>query len=215
MNYFLSALVSASLVAPIGILALPRSASAVRLADGTIYFARSPQLGTVSTTASATNAWVVTYYFTLMLPANAGEPLGQVTIAQSEGFDAVRFSPREITAFAGTNRRSGEKFNLETAVDRKAKTVTVKFDPPVPPGQTVTIALSPERNPFTGGVYLFGVTAFPAGSKAHGQFLGFGRLHFYDGHDALLPLVPNLQIGNALRQLQLPANQEAGAAWQG
>lgn len=30
------------------------------------------------------------------------------------------------------------------------------------------------------GVYLFGVTAFPAGEKSHGQFIGFGRLHFYN-----------------------------------
>jgi Protein of unknown function (DUF2808) len=57
----------------------------------------------------------------------------------------------------------------------------VQFNPPVQPGRKVTIALSPQRNPAYSGVYLFGVTAFPTGEKSHGQFLGFGRLHFYDG----------------------------------
>ncbi|HEY9294790.1 MAG TPA: DUF2808 domain-containing protein [Phormidium sp.] len=42
------------------------------------------------------------------------------------------------------------------------------------------MALDPVRNPCFSGVYLFGVTAFPQGEKAHGQFLGFGRFHFYD-----------------------------------
>ena len=54
---------------------------------------------------------------------------------------------------------------------------TIAFDPPVSPGTTVTVALRAKRNP-SGGVYLFGVTAFPAGERSWGQFLGYGRLHF-------------------------------------
>nr|WP_199755917.1 DUF2808 domain-containing protein [Chroococcidiopsis cubana] len=45
------------------------------------------------------------------------------------------------------------------------------------PGTTVTVALRAKRNP-SGGIYLFGVTAFPTGEKSSGQFLGYGRLHF-------------------------------------
>jgi Protein of unknown function (DUF2808) len=185
MNRFLASLLGVSLLAPLGILVTLRSAPAIQLADGTVYFASPPQLGAVSSTNSAVYAWVVTYYFTLTVPANAGEPLGKVTIAQTEGTDTVRFSPKEITAVAGTSRRSAPALSLgEVKVDRPTRTVTVNFNPPVPPGKTVTIALVPERNPLYGGVYLFGVTAFPAGEKTHGQFLGFGRLHFYEsGHD--------------------------------
>jgi Protein of unknown function (DUF2808) len=188
MNRFLSAWLSAGLIASIGILAAPSSTGAIQLADGTVYFASPPQLGPVSTTNSAVYAWVVTYYFTLVVPDKAGEPLGKVTIEQSEGSDRIRFSPKEIRAFTGTRDRKAAQLSLgEVIADRKSQTVTVNFDPPVPPGQTVTIALSPDRNPLYGGVYLFGVTAFPVGEKTHGQFLGFGRLHFYEsGHDSFL-----------------------------
>jgi hypothetical protein len=107
--------------------------------------------------------------------------LGQVTIAQSEGSDRIHFSPQNITAFVGTRDRNAPRVTLGAVkADRTTQTVTVNFDPPVPPGQTVTLALSPDRNPLYGGVYLFGVTAFPVGIKSHGQFLGFGRLHFYE-----------------------------------
>jgi hypothetical protein len=183
MNRFLAALLGVSL--SIGILATPRSSPAIQLADGTKYFASPPQLGPVSSTSSAVNAWVVTYYFTLTVPEQAGEPLGKVTIAQAEGSDTIRFSPKAVVALAGPDRRSAPKLGLgEVQVDRPTKTVTVNFNPPVAPGKTVTIALVPDRNPLYGGIYLFGVTAFPAGEKAHGQFLGFGRLHFYEDHDA-------------------------------
>ena len=112
---------------------------------------------------------------------NAGEPLQRITIVQDEGTDTVRFLPREIEAFEGTRNRLGPKLSLgEVTADHKSRTVTVNFNPPLPPGKTVTIALSPNRNPLSGGVYLFGVTAFPPGEKTHGQFLGFGRLHFYE-----------------------------------
>lgn len=55
----------------------------------------------------------------------------------------------------------------------------MSFDPPVPPATTVTLRLRPERNPRISGIYLFGVTAYPTAAK-RGQFLGYGRLHFYD-----------------------------------
>ena len=184
MKRLLSSILSVSLLIPLGMLTSGRSAAAVQLADGTVYFASPPQLGAVSSTNSAVNAWVVTYYFTLTVPDKAGESLGQVTIEQSEGTDLVRFSPKDVTAVEGTSRRSAPSLGLgEVKVDRPTKTVTINFNPPVPPGKTVTLALVPDRNPLYGGVYLFGVTAFPAGEKTHGQFLGFGRLHFYEsGH---------------------------------
>lgn len=56
--------------------------------------------------------------------------------------------------------------------DRKKQTVILNFDPPVTPGQTITIGLRPVQNPWISGVYLFGVTANPRGEKSHGQFRG-------------------------------------------
>jgi Protein of unknown function (DUF2808) len=159
----------------------PQPSQAVRLADGTVYFNAPPRLVGASATNNAVNAWTVTYYFTLNHLESAGEPLQTVTIVQDQGTDTVRFSPSEIRAFEGTRDRDEARLTLgEVTSDRKTRTVTINFNPPVPPGRTVTIALSPDRNPLYGGIYLFGVTAFPAGEKTHGQFLGFGRLQFYE-----------------------------------
>ncbi len=172
-------------LAVVGAIATPHSPSqAVQLSDGTVFFIAPPRFVGASSTNNSVNAWSVTYYFTLNHLENAGEPLQRVTIVQDEGTDTVRFSPKEIEAFEGTRDRLGSKLSLgEVTTDRKSRTVTVNFNPPVPPGKTVTIALSPDRNPLYGGVYLFGVTAFPPGEKTHGQFLGFGRLNFYEsGH---------------------------------
>lgn len=171
----------ASLIASVGIAAIAQPSRAVQLANGTVYFASPPQLVGASTTFNWVQAWSATYYFTLNLSETAGEPLQKVTIVQDQGTDTIRFNPKRIEAFEGQQGRLGAKIPLgAVAVDRKTRSVSVSFDPPVAPGRFVTIALYPDYNPLYGGVYLFGVTAFPAGEKSHGQFLGFGRLHFYE-----------------------------------
>ncbi|NDJ18458.1 DUF2808 domain-containing protein [Myxacorys almedinensis] len=162
------------------------SAQAVQLSDGTVFFISPPRLEGASTTQNSARAWVVTYYFTVTIPENAGEPLQKVTIAQDENTDTVRFSLRETEAFEGSRGRLGATLPLGgVSSDPKTRAVTVTFNPPVEPGKTVTIALSPRANPDYAGVYLFGVTAFPPGEKPHGQFLGFGRFNIYSsGLDA-------------------------------
>lgn len=155
-------------------------ATAIQLADGTVYFAQPPRLVKATTTFNNVNAWGATYYFTLTVPQKAGEPLQKVTIIQREGGDNIRFDLKDSRAFVGTRNHKGARLTLgEVTRERKTQTVSLTFNPPVPPGKTVTIGLRPVRNPLFSGVYLFGVTAFPLGEKAHGQFLGFGRLHFY------------------------------------
>ena len=156
-------------------------ATAVQLADGTVYFADPPELISATTTFKEVYVWGAKYYFSINVPENAGEPLQRVAIAQKQGTEDIRFDLKETKAFMGTAGDKGPRLELgEVTRERKTSTVFVTFNPPVPPGQTVTISLSPDRNPRFSGVYLFGVTAFPAGEKSHGQFLGFGRLQFYD-----------------------------------
>ena len=161
---------------------------AIQLQDGTVYFASPPRLVGAATTYNEVYVWGATYYFTLSLPENAGEPLQKVTINQHEGVDNIRFNLKDSFAFEGTRSREGQKLGFKDANsdgsanasgERKSRTITLTFDPPVPPGKTITIALKPQQNPTVAGVYLFGVTAFPAGEKSHGQFLGYGRLQFY------------------------------------
>lgn len=158
---------------------------AIQLQDGTVYFAKPPRLVKAVTTRSETNVWSATYYFTLSLSPDAGVPLERVTITKTEGAGDIRYSPEETIAFEGTHRDKGQQLTVgEVAIDKETRSVLVTLNPPVPPGKTVTIGLRPVRNPKNGGIYLFGVTAFPAGEKPYGHFLGYGRLHFYDGSDS-------------------------------
>jgi len=156
-------------------------ADAVIFPDGTVAFDRPPRLVGASTTRNEVYAWGATYYFTLDLLPDAGAALQRVQLAQAKSPDLIRFQLEQSRAFIGTRSQRGAKLSLKTVqLDPETGAVIVDFESPVGPGQQVTIALLPERNPDTSGVYLFGVTAFPAGETVRSQFLGYGRLHFYD-----------------------------------
>ncbi|MEH2437983.1 MAG: DUF2808 domain-containing protein [Nostoc sp.] len=158
---------------------------AVQLRDGTVYFVEPPKLVKATTTYKEVNVWGGTYYFIINVPENAGESLQKVTIAQKEGAENIDYKLNDTRAFVGTSDRQESRLTLgPVTAERKTRTVTVNFDPPVTPGQTVTIALRPVSNPSFSGVYLLGVTAFPAGEKSHGQFLGFGRFQFYSNRSS-------------------------------
>ena len=152
-------------------------AIAVRFSDGTVQFAGVPRLGKVTTTDNQAYAWGATYLFTLQVPEDASEPLGRVVLRQEEGLDTVEFNLKRTDAYLNSDRTQ------TTAVESsnpKPDTLELTFTPPIPPGSTVTIGLRPYSNPRTGGVYLFGVTTAPAGEKVRDQFIGYGRLQFYD-----------------------------------
>jgi Protein of unknown function (DUF2808) len=170
----------------------PMPAQAVQLQDGKVYFVQPPSLVSAATTERRASSSGASYYFTLNVPADAGEPLQQVEIAQRDGSiqaRLVQFDAEDSRAFVGTRRDRGDDLSLgETTFNRDTQTLSVVFDPPVPPGTTVTLKLQPKRNPRRDGIYLFGVTAYPAGADAHGQFLGYGRLQF-DGSDHSSPFL--------------------------
>ncbi|WP_036534817.1 DUF2808 domain-containing protein [Neosynechococcus sphagnicola] len=159
---------------------------AIQLGDGSRAFVNPPRLLGAVTTSSDVYAWNSTYYFTLQIPEDAGEPLQKVVIVQQEGLDLdLDYNLKQFVAFEGASyRKRGAPIAIgNVGFDRKNQTVTVSFDPPVVPGTTVTVGLRPYANPDTSGVYLFGVTAFPPGERTRSQFLGFGRLTFYRGRD--------------------------------
>ncbi|BAT52254.1 hypothetical protein NOS3756_11870 [Nostoc sp. NIES-3756] len=177
-------------IASVGILngCIIAPSQAVQLRDGTVYFVEPPRLVEAATTYNQVNIWGATYYFTVSLPEKASEPLQQITINQREGVDNIRFDLKDIVAFEGTRSRRGQPIGLKDVTqNRQTRTVSITFDPPVSPGKTVTIGLKPWQNPSISGVYLFGVTAFPPGEKTHGQFLGFGRLQFYNHNSGFFP----------------------------
>ena len=156
-----------------------RTTQAVQLRDGKVYFVKSPRLLRVATTFDDVNVWGATYYFRIKLPSDAGEALQKITINQHSGLDEIDFDLKDSFAISENSNAKKEKLSLNITKESGTKTVTLKFDPPIEPGQTITVALKPRKNPGVEGIYLFGVTAFPQGESSHGQFLGFGRLHFY------------------------------------
>ncbi len=163
---------------------------AVQLRDGKVYFVHPPSLVSAATTERQAFASSASYYFVLSIPADAGEPLQQVDIAQRDGSirsRLVQYDSEASQAFTGTRRDRGDDLNVgENRFNRDTQTLSVIFDPPVPPGTTVTLILHPKRNPRQDGTYLFGVTAYPPGTDAYGQFLGYGRLQF-DSSDSSSP----------------------------
>lgn len=170
-------------IASIFIVLLP-SARAIELEGGRTAFESSPRLLDATTTFNSVRAWGAKYYFTIALPENLGEPLGKLAIQQRQGGDTINFNVDKTFAFTGTRADKGDDLSIKTAnLDEETNTISLVFDPPIPPGTTFTVGLKPKRNPDFGGVYLFGVTAFPVGEKPEGLYLGVGRLSFYDSSD--------------------------------
>lgn len=178
-NQFVS-LAATALLSLGGAVAFHPPAQAVQL-RGTTYFTSPPRLVGSQSTQKYVYAWGAYYFFTLEVPPNAGEPLQRVTIAPQTSPDYIRFDLKRTEAFEGGGR-SGPKVPIQTVIyDEKTRGITVAFAPPIQPGRTITIALRAYENPSVGGVYLYGVTAYPgSGEPAYGQFLGFGRFNIYE-----------------------------------
>lgn len=155
---------------------------ALRLSNGQTVFDRSPRLIRTATSYNGPIA-PATYHFTLSVPEDAGKPLEAVKIQQRENIDTLVFDQQRQRAFLGDSFAGGAPVSLASIGGEQPSNpgeATVVFDPPVSPGSTVTVALRSKRNPRHGGVYLFGVTAYPAGENGIGQFLGYGRVNLYD-----------------------------------
>jgi hypothetical protein len=158
---------------------LSKPATAVNLVNGQVAFDSSVRLirAAVATYPGIGN--LAQYQFTIQVPEDAGKPLQTVKITQKENLERIRFDFSQCEAFAGDSFAGGRTVStsIEGSETFDSNEVTVVFDPPVQPGSTVTIALRGKR-PTAGGIYLFGVTAFPVGENSLGSYLGSGRLAF-------------------------------------
>lgn len=161
----------------IGAFGASQPGQAAQLADGMVHFIQPPALMQVLIVPHQRNV-PSTYYFTIEVPANAGESLQRLTISEQTGVDGISYDLQKTRAFEA--RPLGQQIPVDSVMlDPKSRTVSITFSTPVSPGRTVTVALRTFRNPFMDGVYGFGVTAFPPGENAHGQFLGFRQVHLY------------------------------------
>lgn len=173
-----SRFVSLFTVSAVLISVLPLTARAGQI-GGRSYFDHSPHL--VRTAASNVLAHTPSAYeFTIQVPSDAGAALQTVRIVQEQNLDRVSFDPAQSRAFLGDNIAREQSVSLAAIggeLPQNRNEATVTFNPPIQPGQTVTVVLDATANPWNGGVYLFGVTAYPEGDQSSGLFLGYGRIH--------------------------------------
>jgi hypothetical protein len=149
--------------------------------EGQTFFSDPPQL--IRSAASQLGANVPsTYEFTLTVPKDAGQPLKAVKVVQAENMETINFDLGNSKAFLGDRFAGGSEIQLASIGGEQPANpgeVTIAFDQPVQPGSTITVAVAAQHNPNWSGVYLFGVTAYPAGENGLGQFLGYGRINFH------------------------------------
>ena len=175
-NLFLAGLVTLGILLPTTFL----SANAIDLGDGRTSFEKSPRLIRTAASRSSVNS-PSTYQFTIEVPKDAGEALNAITISPKGNADKINFDVSSSEAFVGDSFAGGTNLSLANIGGSQiddSNEVTVVFDRPVQPGNTITVSLKTNKNPRVPGVYLFGVTAFPEGENSPGLYLGSGRFHF-------------------------------------
>lgn len=150
---------------------------AVELTNGQTAFVKAPRLIRTATSFSGKNNSAAVYQFTIEVPKDAGESLKTVVITQRNNPDTIAFKDNKSRASEGQNLAGASIPLASVGGESQPGETTVVFDTPIEPGNTVTIAIKPKQNPSTGGVYLFGVTAYPIGENSPGLYLGSGRIH--------------------------------------
>ncbi len=166
------------------LMALPWGSDAVeaiQYSDGTVGFSYPPRLTDSYATRTLVSDRNVTYYLTFSFPAEAQESLAKLEISLDEGRDPIfRYRLEATEAFLNTPDGQIPLSLGGLNQDPDSQTLTITLDPPVPPGQSITLALRPVQNPRFAGVYLFGARAFPVGETVRPTFMGYARLSFYE-----------------------------------
>ena len=164
-------------VVPGALVAMSASAGQLR---GQSYFDHAPRL--IRTAASFAAADVPSSYeFTIRVPEDAGAPLQAIKVSQEKNTETLSLNIGQSYAFLGDSFGGGRAVPLASiGGEMTPGEATFVFNPPIAPGQTVTIALEVDRNPRAGGVYQYGVTAYPIGTNSSSLFLGVGRFNIYD-----------------------------------
>lgn len=156
------------------------TAKAVELADGRVAFNHPPDL-VEATTRHHFAGGGSAYHFVIEVPDDAGESLGAVVLTPRDHARSIAFNVGGSSAHLEGAYANGPRVELSSVggAPENPDELLVVFDDPIAPGETVTVTLRPIYNP-RGGVYLFGVTAYPDGDNGVGQFLGYGRINIYE-----------------------------------
>ncbi len=140
---------------------------------GETYFEHAPVLTRTDTNNFSATYNYARYSFEVAVPQDSGEPLGGLAITIPQEIAIPNTEKIKVTDSTGQPIAFQE--------DLLNRVVQLTFGQPVSPGQKITVQFYPMPNPHIGGIYLFDISALPAGSKPHPQFLSFGRLTFYQG----------------------------------
>lgn len=141
-----------------------------RLKNRRPYFINLPQLLGAETTFYETSLPNPTYFYYIKVPDRVGSGIKTIEIFQEEGSEVIDYNPDSIVV------KGIETIPFTTKL--AGKKLTIYFAKPVEIPQTITLAISPYRNPDLSGIYQFRVTAFPGGELPRGQFLGYARFNF-------------------------------------
>ena len=145
-----------------------------------VAFRAAPRLMDSATTNKCTSAFFAKYYFTISLPEDAEFPLEEVQFKQTSGVNFLGYKIEKTTAFKGTRNDRGKKMFLTLVEEnRDDRTISAVLEPPLSPGNTITMAIHPFQTPSIPGVYQLQLKVFPQGPNAQGFPLGFSRIHFY------------------------------------
>ena len=139
--------------------------------DAETYFEHEPVLTRAYTNNASSTYRYARYSFEVNIPENSGEPLGGLAITIPHEIEIPRTEKIRVTD------NIGQPIAFQMA--SQERTMQLTFSQPVSPGQKITVQFYPMSNPHIGGIFQFGISALPAGSKPHAQFLDFGQLTFY------------------------------------
>ncbi len=161
-------------------LAPPHLSRAVQFPDGRTAFEAAPRLIEMTSVYPAREA-ETTYYITVHVPETAGESLKALRIQQLPNLETKALRDNSIQAFGGT--RFARQASLPVLTIGGPDTpgeISVVLETPVPPGQTMTIGIDPDRNPRSEEIYQYHITAYPDGNGI-GLPLGVVRINIDDG----------------------------------
>lgn len=154
-----------------------QSTQAIEITNGQKAFIRVPRLILSAVTFPYKNSPMARYQFTIEVPENAGEALKAIKVTQKKNLETVVFNENKTRAVESNNMKGIEIPLAVTEEESKPGETTIIFNTPIKPGNTVTISVKPKQNPFVGGVYLFGINAYPTGDNSQETYLGSVRIN--------------------------------------
>jgi hypothetical protein len=114
------------------------------------------------------------YTFTINVPKSS-QPLEKISITQRGGLELIKFKGRNVKAY-GSSKDQGKIKISQIDIDSKTQSLTAIFDPPIQPGQILTVVLPVNENPLSDGNYFFNVVVYLQGKDEAAVSLGTGRL---------------------------------------